>query len=106
MKVTLDGKELNFNEKDKNIVDLAAKNGIGIPAPCYKTERKKGCCNACVVEIDGKEKFACATKPKDGMNIILNRPDLKKLRKERIKEYENGIKTGSPCGCSGSSDCC
>lgn len=106
LKITIDEKIVKFNEEDKNIVDVTDRAKIGIPAPCYRADRKKGCCNACVVEIDGEQKFACNTKPIDGMKVILNRDDLKAIRKERLLEYEKGVKTGQPCSCSSSSNCC
>lgn len=108
MNLIIDGKTVEFDKDDKNIVDVADKAKIGIPAPCYRAERKKGCCNACIVEIDGEQKFACTTKPIVGMNIIVKRDDLKTIRKERLLEYENGIQTGQSCCCSSStsSNCC
>jgi predicted molibdopterin-dependent oxidoreductase YjgC len=106
MNIIIDGKEVEINKGDKNIVDVAARAKIGIPAPCYKAGRKDGCCNACVIEIDGENKFACATKPEVGMNIIVNREDLIQLRKERIKEYQENKKQGCGCECSTNTGCC
>ena len=107
-RVTIDGRAINVMPGDNNIVDVASRNKIAIPAPCYRAERKNGCCSACVVEIDGEQKFACSTAPENGMNIIVDRADLKVLRKQRILEYREGIRSGSPCGCSESSsgNCC
>lgn len=98
--VKIDGVTIPFSVEDANIVETAQKAGIGIPAPCFLAKRKKGCCNGCVVEIDGKQQFACATKAKEGMEITVNREDLKALRKERLKAYQEGIKSGNPCVCS------
>jgi len=97
--LTIDGKSIEVNPMDKNIVDVASRYKIGIPAPCYLAKRKNGCCNACVIEIDGQQKFACSTSPKDGMNITVNREDLKALRKDRIQQYMEAIRTGNtqPC---------
>ena len=108
MNITIDDQTVEIAENDKNIVDVADRAGIGIPAACYRVEQSKGCCHACVVEIDGEQKYACATKPVDGMEIVLNREDLKELRKERLLEYQKGIKSGNPCACNstGSSGCC
>ena len=108
MSVTIDGKVIEVTPIDKNIVDVASRAEIGIPAPCYRTQRKNGCCSACVVEIDGEQKFACSTVPENGMNIVVNRADLKAIRKQRLLEYKEGIKSGNPCECSlsGSGDCC
>jgi predicted molibdopterin-dependent oxidoreductase YjgC len=108
MSVTIDGKVIEVTSFDKNIVDVASRAKIRIPAPCYHTQRKNGCCSACVVEIDDEQKFACSTVPENGMNIVVDRADLKAIRKQNLLEYKEGIKSGNPCVCSvsGSSDCC
>ena len=108
MNITIDGKQIEITAADKNIVDVADRIKIGIPAACYRAKQSKGCCHACVVEIDGEQKYACSTTPEDGMKIVLDRADLKELRKERLLEYKAGIESGNPCQCNGSdpSDCC
>jgi len=109
MKIMIDGKEININPDDMNIVDVADREKIGLPAPCYRANRSKGCCNACVVEVNGKNEYACATKPIDGMNIIVNRDDLKEIRKERIRKYQESINDtgkGCDCDCSGETNTC
>lgn len=108
MNVTIDGREVEVIPTDKNIVDVANRAKIGIPAACYRAQRKKGCCHGCVVEIDGEQKYACATVPEKGMNIVVNREDLKAIRKKNLLEYNEGIKSGNPCKCSvsGANDCC
>ena len=100
--ITIDGKSIDVNPEDKNIVAIASRSKIGIPAPCYLAKRKNGCCNACVIEVDGEQKYACSTSPKDGMNITVNRDDLKSLRKQRLLKYNEGIKNGNPVPCSSS----
>ncbi|MDP8233099.1 MAG: 2Fe-2S iron-sulfur cluster-binding protein [Candidatus Zophobacter franzmannii] len=105
----IDGQKIEILPTDKNIVDVTTRNKIPLPAPCYIAKRTKGCCNACAVEISGKQKFACTTSPEDGMNITINRDDLNLIRKERLKKYSEGIKNNSSCGCSCSdsdSKCC
>ena len=108
MSVTIDGQVIEVTPFDNNIVDVASRAKIGIPAPCYRAQRENGCCSACVVDIDGEQKFACSTVPENGMNIVVNRADLKAIRKQRLLEYKEGIKSGNPCECSLSSsgDCC
>lgn len=105
MVVTIDGVQVEITDDDKNIVDVADRAKIGIPAPCYRAKQSKGCCHGCVVEIDGEQKFACTTKPVDVMVVIVDRPDLKELRRERLLKYQEGIKSGKPRGCSGPSSC-
>lgn len=98
--ITIDGKLIEVSPEDMNIVDVASRERIAIPAPCYRANRSQGCCNSCVVEIDGEEKFACSTIPEDGMDVVIDREDLKAIRKERLKEYQADIKNGNPCECS------
>jgi len=106
--VTIDGLVIEVTSSDNNIVDVASRAKIGIPAPCYHNQRSKGCCSACVVDIDGEQKFACSTVPENGMNIVVERADLKAIREQRLLEYKEGIRSGNPCGCiaSDSGDCC
>lgn len=107
MKLTIDGRTITVDPSDKNIVDVAAREKIAIPEACYRIERQKGCCHACVVEIDGSQKYACVTAPSEGMEIVVNRADLKVLRTANLLEYQERI-SGASCGCncSGTSDCC
>ncbi|MFC1752850.1 2Fe-2S iron-sulfur cluster-binding protein [Thermoproteota archaeon] len=104
MNITIDETEIKIFPEDKNIVDVAKRAKIGIPAPCYLNNRKYGCCSACIVEVNGKNMYACLTKPEDGMSIVLKREDLDKLRKERLKIYkenmEKGVKGVCNCGCN------
>lgn len=102
IKIFIDEKEIEVSDTTKNIVDVAKDAGINIPAPCYFAKRKGGCCKACVVEVDGKQSYACGTKPVDGIKITVNRNDLISLRKERILEYKKNIKNGitGKCSCS------
>lgn len=99
-KITIDGIELDINDPSKNLVEIAKEAKITIPAPCYHAKRKHGCCKACVVEADGEQTYACGTKAKDGMNVIVNRDDLKALRKERLRAYKKGIENDSPINCN------
>jgi predicted molibdopterin-dependent oxidoreductase YjgC len=106
MKIRIDGQDITIFNEDKNIVDVAKRAKIGIPAPCYYNDRKGGCCKGCLIEINGEEKYACCTKPEDGMNIIYKRDDLDVIRKKRIKKYAMGNAEPCNCGCSSNSDCC
>ncbi len=105
----IDGKKVSILSTDKNIVDVAKRNKIALPAPCYLSNRVNGCCKVCVVEIAGKQKYACTTAPEDDLEVIVDRTDLNSLRKERIVEYQQGKHDNTPCdcGCSCSdSNCC
>jgi len=100
LNIKMDGKDIVVIPEDKNLVDVARRNKISLPAPCYINGRKTGCCNGCVVDIKGEEKFACGLAPKEGMDVIVNTPELKALRKVRLKEYQKGLKSGNPTPCS------
>ena len=104
MKVTIDGITIKISANDKNIVDIADRAHIGIPAPCYRANKSKECCKSCVVEINEKKGYACETKPVDGMNIIVNRDDLKKIETESIDKYKETLKK-SDKGCSCNCNC-
>lgn len=108
MRIKIDGKEIVVEDQSKNIVEIADDEGITITAPCFRNKKKNGCCNACVIEVNGHQKFACASKAYDGMEIIYNREDLKELRKERFNHYAEAIKSGNnatiKCGCGASND--
>jgi predicted molibdopterin-dependent oxidoreductase YjgC len=124
MRIKIDEKEIVVTDPSKNIVEIGDENGITITAPCFRNKKKHGCCNACIIEVDGIQKYACGTKPQDGMNIIYNREDLASIRKEKMEKYAQGIKNNdtssnkcggndphnlststSSCGCSCSSCC-
>lgn len=124
MKIKIDEKEIFVADPSKNIVEIGEENGITITAPCFRNRRKQGCCNGCVIEVDGIQKYACGTKPQDGMNITYDRDELTSIRKQRIEKYAQAIKNNdsssnkccgndpqnrsastSSCVCSGSSCC-
>ncbi len=89
---TIDGQIIELTPFDNNIIDMVSRANIKIPAPCYRTIRSKGCCSVCVVKIDGEQKFACSTIPQNGMNIVVDREDLKAIRKQRLIEYKESRK--------------
>ena len=112
MNITIDETQLEIFENDNNIVDVAKRSGIHIPAPCYYAKRKKGCCYACLVEVNGEKKYACSTKPEEGMKIVFKRPDLDSERTENLLSYKENMNNpnqtdcGCGCDCSSSSGCC
>lgn len=90
-KIRIDGKQITVSDPFLNLVEIAKNVGITIPAPCYHAKRKKGCCMACVIEVNAEQRYACATKPVEGMEVVVNRDDLKAIRRERIQEYKSRI---------------
>ena len=88
MKMTIDGRSVRIAPSDSNIIDVADRAKIAIPCACYRIEKRKGCCRACVVDVDGKERYACSTAPAHGMNVVVARADLKALRQQRMFAHE------------------
>ncbi len=99
MKIIFDEKEYKVSPFAHNIADFAKENNIAIPTPCYTNGHF--CCHACLVEINGEAKYACKTRPADGMVIIFDRKDLKEKRKESMKKYKEKLEAGKirDCGC-------
>lgn len=102
--MTVDGQRILISPQDANLVEVAAKLKINIPAPCLKSKRKNGCCKACLVEVDGKQTYACTTKPLANMNVTVRTRELDSIRKASLKAYRAEVRTGAAaaCQCSGS----
>ncbi|MFI3140995.1 MAG: 2Fe-2S iron-sulfur cluster-binding protein [Clostridia bacterium] len=123
MKIIFDNQEMNVENENDNIVEIAQKHGINIIAPCFRNKGKFGGCGACLIEVEGEKVFACGTKPYDGMKIVYDRQDLETIRQERLQEYADNIKwgttenntctkygngscgSGDGCGCGGNCGC-
>jgi predicted molibdopterin-dependent oxidoreductase YjgC len=91
--VTIDGQLIEVTPFDQNIVEIASRAKITIPSPCYQAKLSKGCCSVCVVEINGEQVFACSTIPMHGINIVVDRADLTAIRKQRLLEYKESLKS-------------
>jgi len=68
---------------EKNVLEVARKVGIEIPAFCYDPELSiYGACRMCMFEDDrGRFDAACSTIPRAGMVVKTNTPKLRKYRK-------------------------
>ena len=80
--MTIDGKTVEING-ERNILEVARKAGIDIPAFCYDPELSiYGACRMCVFENErGGIDASCSAQPRDGMVIKTNTPRLRKYRK-------------------------
>ncbi len=80
--MTIDGKTVEING-ECNILEVARKAGIDIPAFCYDPELSiYGACRMCVFENErGGIDASCSAQPRDGMVIKTNTPRLRKYRK-------------------------
>ncbi len=68
---------------EKNVLEVARKVGIEIPAFCYDPELSiYGACRMCMFEDErGRFDAACSTIPRAGMVVKTNTPKLRKYRK-------------------------
>ena len=80
--MTIDGVEVELNG-ERNILEVARKAGIDIPAFCYDPELSiYGACRMCVFENErGGIDASCSAQPRAGMVIKTNTPRLRKYRK-------------------------
>lgn len=87
IKININGKEV-ISDKGKTILQVAREASIYIPTLCYHPSVKpQGGCRLCIVHIQGMKGFpvACATPAEEGMEIITDSDEIKKLRKETLK---------------------
>ncbi len=78
----IDGIEVEING-ERNVLEVAKKIGIDIPAFCYDPELSiYGACRMCIVEDDrGRLEASCSMQPREGMVIKTNTPAIRKHRK-------------------------
>ncbi|MBO7187401.1 MAG: (2Fe-2S)-binding protein [Clostridia bacterium] len=78
----IDGIKVELNG-EKNILEVARKAGIDIPAFCYDPDLSiYGACRMCLVENErGGLDAACSTPPRAGTSVKTNTPKLRKHRK-------------------------
>jgi predicted molibdopterin-dependent oxidoreductase YjgC len=83
IKLKIDGKQVNAR-KGETVLEAAQRHGIYIPTLCYhKGLNTYGGCRLCLVEIKGWSKPAasCTLPVKEGMEVITESPQLKRLRR-------------------------
>ena len=78
----IDGMHVEFTD-EANVLDVIRKAGIDLPTLCYVSELSVyGACRLCTVKDDEGRYFAsCTVKPRDGMNIQTNTPELHQYRR-------------------------
>ncbi len=83
MKVFVNDREIELKNGSRNLLEALREAGIEIPNLCYLSETSiYGACRMCLVEIDGKEIVtSCTTKPREGMRIKTNTPQIHELRR-------------------------
>lgn len=83
MRIILDGKPFECSP-DESVLDVARRNGIGIPSLCYAPAiRPWGGCRLCIVEVDGRDHpvAACVTPAQDGLRVRTESPRLSAIRR-------------------------
>lgn len=82
----IDGIRVEFTD-ETNVLTVIRKAGIDLPTLCYVSELSVyGACRLCTVKDDEGRYFAsCTVRPRDGMNIQTNTPDLRKYRRTLLE---------------------
>lgn len=82
MKIYVDGRQVEIDASSKNLLEALRDVGIEIPNLCYLSETSVyGACRMCLVEVDGQLVTSCTTKPREGMKIKTNTPQIQQLRR-------------------------
>lgn len=85
IKMTIDGQVVSTDE-GVNLVDVAAENGVYIPTLCYiKGKPCLGTCRVCAVKINGNIEAACTVQLTDGMEVLVNEPEVTDMRKALVE---------------------
>ena len=87
MKIIIDNKTIE-TEGQKTILNVARDNRIYIPSLCDHKELSPFTgCRICLVEIKGRRGYppSCGTYVEEGMEIVTDSPELRKLRKDILE---------------------
>ena len=84
--VTVDGIKVPI-EGEQNLLALCRKANIDIPTFCYHSKLSTyGACRLCLVEVAGRGvQGACSTPPEPGLDIKVNTPQLREIRKIAVE---------------------
>lgn len=87
IKLTINGKEFTANP-DETILNLARRNNIFIPAICYLNSCSPTlACRLCLVEVDGKQVYACNAKAKENIEVLTTNQNIEKERNAIMQVY-------------------
>jgi NADH-quinone oxidoreductase subunit G len=102
--LTIDGKVCQAKEGEY-LLNVARANNIYIPAICYLTRCSPTlACRLCLVEVDGKQAYACNAKAKEGMDVQTHTPNIAKERRAIMEVYD--VNHPLQCGvCDQSGEC-
>lgn len=84
--MTIDGIRVEFTD-ETNVLTVIRKAGIDLPTLCYVSELSVyGACRLCTVKDDEGRYFAsCTVRPREGMNIETNTPELRRYRRTLLE---------------------
>jgi NADH-quinone oxidoreductase subunit G len=102
--ITIDGMEFKAKEGEF-ILNAARANNVFIPAICYLTRCSPTlACRICLVEADGKQVYACNAKVKEGMEVVIDTPNILEERRAIMEVYD--VNHPLQCGvCDKSGEC-
>ncbi|MBL0707927.1 MAG: NADH-quinone oxidoreductase subunit G [Sulfurimonas sp.] len=102
--IKIDNKEVQTSEGEF-ILNAARANDIYIPAICYLSRCSPTlACRLCLVEVDGKQAYACNAKSKDGMSITTSTQAIEQERRAIMEVYD--VNHPLECGvCDQSGEC-
>jgi len=102
--INIDGKEIQTQEGEF-ILNAARANDIFIPAICYLTRCSPTlACRICLVDVDGKQAYACNAKSKDGITVTTSTENIEKERRAIMEVYD--VNHPLQCGvCDQSGEC-
>lgn len=105
IQIKIDGKNINAR-KGANLVDVALENGIYIPTLCYmKGQPCLGTCRVCSVKVGGTIAAACTVPVAHGMEVEVNEPEVKDMRKALVESlFAEGTHNCPSCEKSGRCD--
>lgn len=83
MRIHVDNREIEINGNERNLLEALKNVGIEIPNLCYLSEVSLyGACRMCLVEVEGEGIApSCVLKPREGMRIKINTPEIYKIRR-------------------------
>ena len=102
--IKIDGIDYQAKEGEY-ILNAARANDIFIPAICYLTRCSPTlACRICLVEADGKQVYACNAKVKEGMEVVVDTPNILEERRAIMEVYD--VNHPLQCGvCDKSGEC-
>ena len=83
--ITIDGMRV-FSEEGMVLVDVAAENGVYIPALCYlRAHPSLATCRVCSVKVNGQVRAACTVKVTSDMVVEVTEPETADMRKALVE---------------------